>query len=99
MTEIDEKHIMLMGGDSMSMIFFTFRAQTKAKRSTVMLQKMGISARLGKTPGTLAVNGCGYGVWVPEVQGIQAARVLRKAELQFEKSYRMDGVSPLEVRL
>lgn len=83
----------------MSMIFFTFRAQIKAKRAAVTLQKRGISARLGKTPGKLAVNGCGYGVWVPEGQSLRGAEILRKEQLTYEKSYRMEGSVPVEVQL
>lgn len=83
----------------MSMIFFTFRAQTKARRGAMLLREKGIPAQLGKTPGRLAVNGCGYGIWVQEVRGKQAAEGLRAGNAAYEKSYRMDGGNFTEVRL
>lgn len=83
----------------MSMIFFTFRAQTRAKQAVNMLQKAGVPARLGKTPSRIAVNGCGYGVWVPETQSVWAADKMKQVGANFEKSYRMVGGIPQEVWL
>jgi hypothetical protein len=81
---------MLMGGDSMSMIFFTFRAPSKARQGAMILRKAGISARLAKTPASLAKNGCGYGLWVPEAQSVAASMQLRAMGAGYERSYRMD---------
>ena len=83
----------------MSMIFFTFRAQIGARQAVNLLQKSRISARLGKTPSQIAVNGCGFGVWVPELQSTWAAEKMKDAEIKYEKSYRMDGGMPQEVWL
>ena len=75
----------------MSMIFFTFRAQMKAKQAVNLLQKHSIPARLGKTPSRIAINGCGYGVWVPELQSMGASEKMRQMGLGYEKSYRVYG--------
>ena len=83
----------------MSMIFFTFRAQLKAKQAVQLLHRSNIPARMGKTPGKIAVNGCGYGIWVPELQSSWASDIMRKAGLGYEKSYRMDAGLPQEVWL
>ena len=83
----------------MSMIFFTFRAQTAAKQAVILLKKGNIPARLGKTPSHIAVNGCGYGVWVPELQSLWAVDKMKQAGLHYEKSYRMDSGGPQEVWL
>jgi hypothetical protein len=81
---------MLMGGDSMSMIFFTFRAPAKARQGAMILRKAGITARLAKTPAALAKNGCGYGLWVPEAQAHAAAMQLKAMGAAYERSYRMN---------
>jgi hypothetical protein len=57
----------------------------------MILQKAGISARLSKTPASLAKNGCGYGLWVPERQSQAAAMQLRGKGAAYERSYRMDS--------
>lgn len=83
----------------MSMIFFTFRAQTGARQGVVMLKRRGISVRLGKTPGVLAVNGCGYGLWIPQSQSVRAAETMRKNGISYERSYLMNGKNFDEVHL
>ncbi len=83
----------------MSMLFFTFRAQLKAQKGAVLLKNFGISAKVGRTPGILAVNGCGYGIRVAAEQGREAAQLLRENALMYEKCYRMDGGRPREVKL
>lgn len=83
----------------MSMIFYTFRAQLEAKRGVNALKNALIPSRLGKTPAFLAVDGCGYGIWVPESYGAQAARKLRNAGIRFEKSFRVEGNRGQEVEL
>ncbi len=83
----------------MSMLFFTFRAQLKAQKGLALLKSFGISAKMGRTPGTLAVNGCSYGIWVPAEQGTEARDLLREKGLVYEKCYRMDGGRPREVKL
>ena len=44
----------------MSMIFFTFRAQTGARQGALILSQAGISARVGRTPSGMAEYGRGY---------------------------------------
>ena len=83
----------------MSMLFFTFRAQLKAQKGVSLLKDQGIPAKMGRTPGILAVNGCGYGLWVPAEHGRSAADLLRESGIPYEKSYRMDNGGPREVRL
>jgi hypothetical protein len=74
----------------MSMIFFTFRAPTKARQGAMILRKAGMTARLSKTPASLAKNGCGYGLLVPAAQSGAAAMQLRAMGAPYERSYRMD---------
>lgn len=83
----------------MSMIFFTFRAQMWARQAVFLLKQQNIPARMGKTPAILAVNGCGYGIWVRERHSIPAADVMRRNNLRYERSYRMEDGTPVEVQL
>lgn len=83
----------------MSMIFFTFRAQMRARQGVNLLKKAGIPARMGKTPSRLAGRGCGYGIWVPEYEAEAGARQLHSSGLSYEKSYRMEGDQFREVWL
>lgn len=83
----------------MSMIFFTFRAQMWARQAVFLLKQQKIPARMGKTPVALAINGCGYGIWVQEGQSLRASETMRKGNLHYERSYRMDGGVPVEVQL
>lgn len=83
----------------MSMIFFTFRAQTQARKGTMILSQAGLQAKLGRTPAALATGGCGYGIWVPEMQGGTAAMQLRGMEVYYEKSYLVSGNTRKEVFL
>lgn len=83
----------------MSMIFFTFRSQTVARKGEMHLRLHRISERVGKTPGYLAVNGCGVGIWVQEQDGAAAAEVLRNNGCRYEKSYRISDNTHQEVQL
>lgn len=83
----------------MSMIFFTFRAQTAARRGAMILRDVGIRARVGRTPGFLATGGCGYGVWVGQMDAVRAAGLLRRGGHSYERSYRIDNGTGQEVRL
>ena len=75
----------------MSMILFTYRSQTIARKGAKRLLEFGIPCRVGKAPSDLAVRGCGYGVWVREEQGNAASGILRAGKIFFEKSYRITG--------
>ena len=83
----------------MSMIFFTFRAQTQARKGTMILNKAGIRAKLGRTPAALSSGGCGFGIWVREVDGLTAAMQLRGMNLAYEKSYHITDGEQKEVFL
>ena len=83
----------------MSMFFFTYRAQTQARRGASILKEAGIHGRMDRTPSKMAVNGCGYGLWVPETQGYGAALELRGRGCPYERSYRWDGKSAKAVTL
>ncbi len=83
----------------MSMIFFTFRAQTAARRGAMILRDAGIRARVGRTPGFLATGGCGYGIWVGQSDARQAAGLLRRSGYSYERSYRIENGIGQEVRL
>ena len=76
----------------MSMIFFTFRAQTGARQGALILSQAGISARM-------AEYGCGYGIWVSGHQGGRAAELLRSRRPSYERSYLVEGGRQQEVFL
>lgn len=75
----------------MSMIFFTYRAQTQARQGASILREAGIQGKLDRTPAKLAVNGCGFGLWVPATQAYGAALELRGRNCPYERSYKVDG--------
>lgn len=83
----------------MSMIFFTFRAQTGARKGALILSRAGISARVGRTPSGMAEYGCGYGIWVSGHQGDRAAELLRSRRPSYERSYLVEGGRQQEVFL
>ena len=53
----------------MSMIFFTFRAQTGARKGVMILGGAGIQGFVARTPGFLSTGGCGYGIRVAAKDG------------------------------
>ncbi len=83
----------------MSMIFLTYRAQTGARRGVSILNGAGIRARMGRTPGNLATEGCGFGLWIREADGHRAAYLLRRGSAAFERCYKMEGGRGREVAL
>lgn len=83
----------------MSMIFFTFRAQNQARKGTMILNRAGLQAKLGKTPAALATGGCGYGIWVNQAQSVTAALQLRGMGTPYEKSYLVTDQERKEVFL
>jgi len=70
----------------MSMIFFTYRVPLQARKGAAILQEAGIHTKLARTPSGLAVNGCGYGLWVAIEKGKPAAELL-KNKAPYERSY------------
>ncbi len=83
----------------MSMIFFTFRAQTQARKGTKILNQAGIQAKLGKTPAALSARGCGFGIWVRQAEAETAAMQLRGLEIPYERSYLITDKGRKEVFL
>ena len=83
----------------MSMIFFTYRAGTQARKGAAILRDAGISARLARTPSQMAVNGCGSGLWVQRGQEYAASLELRGRGCAYERSYLMEGGKVREVFL
>ena len=83
----------------MSMIFFTYRASMQARKGVAVLREAGISARLARTPSQMAVNGCGYGIWVQKGQEYAASLELRGRECPYERSYLVEGRRVREVTL
>ena len=83
----------------MSMIFLTYRAQLGARQGTSLLRSAGIQARVGRTPGNLATEGCGFGLWLREKDGDRAAWLLRRGGVPFERCYQMENGTGREVAL
>ena len=83
----------------MSMIFFTFRAQTGARKGAMILERAGIQGTVSRTPGFLSTGGCGYGIRVSGIDGRRAAAVLRAGGYPYERSYWLDGNRGREVEL
>ena len=57
--------------------YFTYRSVTLAQRALRALTDAGIPARLRRTPGPLAKNGCGYCLQVSSGRAGAAAETLR----------------------
>lgn len=57
--------------------YFTYRSVTLAQRALRALTDAGIPARLRRTPGPLAKNGCGYCLQVSPGRAGAAAETLR----------------------
>ncbi len=83
----------------MSMIFFTFRAQTGARKGAMILDKAGIQGIVGRTPSFLSTGGCGYGIRVAARDGWRAAAELRAGGYPFERSFLLESGRGREVAL
>lgn len=83
----------------MNMIFFTFREYMLARKASVMLKNVGIGAKLARTPAMLAVNGCGYGLWIKTGQMRSAAEELDRVGIRYEKIHGYDGRTYREITL
>ena len=62
--------------------YFSFRSVTAAQRALRTLTEAGLPASLGRTPGPLAKNGCGYCLRLHERWAPTAAKLLRGAGVQ-----------------
>ncbi len=83
----------------MSMIFFTYRAPMEARRGASILSSAGIPGKLAKTPASLAINGCGYGIRVSKGHGYAASLELRGRGCPYERSYLLGEGPAKEVEL
>ena len=83
----------------MNMIFFTFREYMLARKASVMLKNVGVQAKLARTPAVLAVNGCGYGLWIKTSQIHSAAEELGSMGIRYEKIHGYDGRTYREITL
>ena len=62
--------------------YFTFRSVTRAQQAQTLLNRKGISSVLQRTPGFLAVQGCGYCLRVGEASASAAARLLGNSGME-----------------
>ncbi len=62
--------------------YFTFRSVTRAQQAQALLNRKGISAVLQRTPGFLAVQGCGYCLRVGEASASMAGVLLRQSGVE-----------------
>lgn len=71
----------------MRMNFITFRSVTPAQRGQRILQQMGISCSLQRTPKWLEERGCGYCLRLRQEDTHQALQLFRQGKLAFSKVY------------
>ena len=71
--------------------YITFRSITYAQRGERLLEGTGIPHQLLRTPGALAVQGCGYALRIRRESLQAAAAVLRSAGIVFQRAYCMLG--------
>ena len=83
----------------MSMIFLSFPIQTLARKGLTVLTRAGVSARVGKRPGFLDIDGCGVGLWISSEDGKRAAELLRKNGISYQQSFLVEGSGAREVQL
>ncbi len=65
----------------------TCRSLTYAQRTARVLERAGIRARVQRAPASIAEEGCGYCVRLPERELAQAVRLLSAAELSVRHIY------------
>ena len=69
--------------------YFTFRSMTSAQQAVMHLNKNGLFASMLRTPKVLSSKGCGFSVRVLLQNGSDAALILRKAGIYYEKVFQM----------
>lgn len=67
--------------------YVTFRSVTFAQRAEGVLIRAGIPCSLQRTPKWMEEQGCGYCLRVPYQRGMDAAAVLRQAQVNFRRIY------------
>lgn len=78
--------------------YFTFRSITTARLAAAVLQRAGIPQTLLRTPKSMAGQGCGYSLRLPQNRGSEAAALLRRENLRFQRIY-LPAEPPVEVML
>lgn len=63
------------------------RSLTYAQRTAAVLERVGITARILRSPHELAAEGCSYAVKIPERSLSQALTVLAREELSPKRVY------------
>ena len=78
----------------------TFRSVTPAQRGEAMLQRVGVSCRLQRTPRWMEAQGCGYSLHVKSRDISGVIEMLRDKKVPFRKVYRQtEGGTAEEIRL
>ena len=71
--------------------YFTFRSMTAAQQAAMYLNKNGLFASLLRAPKVLSEKGCGFSVRILLQNGSDAAMILRKAGIYYEKVFQMSA--------
>lgn len=67
--------------------YITFRSITRAQRGSALLENLGISHQLLRTPKSLAAQGCGYTLRTQRAFAYQAVQALRQNEIAYQRVY------------
>ena len=74
----------------MGYYIITFRSVTPAQRGERLLQQMGISCALQRTPRWMEAQGCGYSLRTQGEQIRQIIQKFREKKIPFRKVYYAD---------
>lgn len=78
----------------------TFRSVTPAQRGESLLQRIGVSCSLQRTPRWMETQGCGYSLNIKNKEISDIVNFLRNKKVQFRKVYRkLEDGSVEEIRL
>lgn len=83
----------------MSMILFTYRSQTAARKALTVLQQAGIPGKVIRLPEKLSPEGCAYALEVPQSRAQAAAGWLWGRGAAYRASYAVSGGASREVEL
>lgn len=79
--------------------YVTFRSITLAQTGATVLEKGAIRSRMIRSPKEISDRGCGYSLLVRSKDCVEAAHLLKKANIAGVKFYRVGDQSFSEVRL
>ena len=65
--------------------YVTFRSLTSAQRASFEASRHGVRATLIRTPKSLCSTGCGYALRVDQIFIQNTVKILRDANIRFEK--------------